>query len=252
MKEATGALELASVGTGRGEGEGGDEGWSAGASSTGTAAAEGREAITKVCGDAVGGVAGGRGRGAGDGGEAVDVGAAADAGDDAGSSSSIGSGSGAGDDGNTGGTRDSDSGEAGSSVSLFIGSVGGELGGNMAWYGGMVGVSVVGGGVTRLGGGERRSSSSPSQSLSNSSSLRLFLVFFAGGEATSGDGRGEGTVPGWVMVRQDWQESGVLHEPDPPVHRWRLYRAFDSGDGDGGASRLQRWSRLAPVRGRTR
>jgi hypothetical protein len=64
MKDAAGALELASVGTGRGEGEGGDEGWSAGASCTGIAAAEGREAVTKVCGDAVGRVAVGKGRGA--------------------------------------------------------------------------------------------------------------------------------------------------------------------------------------------
>ncbi len=55
MKDAARALELASVGTGRGEGEGGDEGWSAGASCTGTAATEGWKAVTKVCGDAVGG-----------------------------------------------------------------------------------------------------------------------------------------------------------------------------------------------------
>ncbi len=55
MKEAAGALESAFIGTGGGEGEGRDEGWSAGASSTGTAAAEGGEAITKVCGDVVGG-----------------------------------------------------------------------------------------------------------------------------------------------------------------------------------------------------
>jgi hypothetical protein len=174
MKDAAGALELASVGTGRGEGEGGDEGWSAGASCTGIAAAEGREAVTKVCGDAVGRVAVGKGRGAGDGNEAVDMGAAANVGGDAGSGSSIGSGSGAGDDGNTGGKWDS--GEAGSSVSLFIGSVGGELGGNVAWYGGLVGVGVVSVGVTRLGGGEKRSSSSPSQSLNSSSSLRRLLV----------------------------------------------------------------------------
>jgi hypothetical protein len=101
MKDAAGALELASVGTSRGEGEGGDEGWSAGASCTGTVAAEGGEAVAKVCGDAVGRVAVGRGRGAGDGGEAVDVGAVADAGGDAGSGSSIGSGLGAVGDGNT-------------------------------------------------------------------------------------------------------------------------------------------------------
>jgi hypothetical protein len=173
MKDAAGALELASVGTGRGEGDGGDEGWSAGASCTGTAAAEGGEAITKVCGDAVGRVAVGRGRGAGDSGKAVDVGAAANAGGDAGSGSSIGSGSGAGDNGNTGGKWDSD--EAGSSISLFIGSVGGELGGNVAWYGGVVGVGVVGVGVTHLGGGERRSSSSPSQSLNSSARCAVFL-----------------------------------------------------------------------------
>jgi hypothetical protein len=58
-------------------------------------------------------------------------------------------------------------------------------------------------------------------------------------------------VPGWVMVLRDWRESGGLHEPDPPVQRWRLYRAFDGGDGGGGASWLQRWTRLALVRGRT-
>jgi hypothetical protein len=52
----------------------------------------------------------------------------------------------------------------------------------------------------------------------------------------------------WMMVRQDWRESGGLHEPDPLVQRWRLY----SSDGGSGASRLQRWLRLALVSGRTR
>jgi hypothetical protein len=132
MKDAAGALELASVGTGRGEGEGGDEGWSAGASCTKTAATEGGEAVAEVCGDAVGRVAVGRGRGTGDGGKAVDVGAATDVGSDANSGMGIGSGSRAGDDGNNGGKWDSDSGESGSSVRLFIGSVGGETGGNVA------------------------------------------------------------------------------------------------------------------------
>jgi hypothetical protein len=40
--------------------------------------------------------------------------------------------------------------------------VGGELGGNVAWCGGEVGVGVVDAGEVRLGRGERRSLSSPS------------------------------------------------------------------------------------------
>jgi hypothetical protein len=37
-----------------------------------------------------------------------------------------------------------------------------------------------------------------------------------------------------MMVQQSWRESGDLHEPDPLVQRWQLYRAFDGGDGSGG------------------
>jgi hypothetical protein len=36
----------------------------------------------------------------------------------------------------------------------------------------------------------------------------------------------------------------VLPEPEHPAHRWRLGRAFDGGDGSGGASQLRRKSRL--------
>jgi hypothetical protein len=58
-------------------------------------------------------------------------------------------------------------------------------------------------------------------------------------------------VPGAVLALWGWSGSGGLHEPGPLVQRWRLYRAFDVGDGGGGgASRLQRWSRLALEGGR--
>ncbi len=30
-------------------------------------------------------------------------------------------------------------------------------------------------------------------------------------------------------------ESGGLHKPDPPAQQWWLYRAFDGGNGSGGA-----------------
>ncbi len=95
-------------------------------------------AAAKVCGDAVERIAVGRGGEAGgiaatDSGEAADGGwAAIDACGHAGSSGGIGSGVGVGDVGITGGMWGSDSGEAGPSVSLFIGSVNGETGGNMA------------------------------------------------------------------------------------------------------------------------
>jgi hypothetical protein len=55
-------------------------------------------------------------------------------------------------------------------------------------------------------------------------------------------------VPEWVLALWGWRESGGLHEPDPPVQRWRVYRAFNVGDG--GACWLQRWSRLALESGR--
>jgi hypothetical protein len=64
----------------------------------------------------------------------------------------------------------------------------------------------------------------------------------------------ERTLPGWVVAmerrhRRHWE--GIL-EPEPPAQRWRLSRAFDDVDGGGGASRLQRWSRLAQARSRIR
>jgi hypothetical protein len=64
----------------------------------------------------------------------------------------------------------------------------------------------------------------------------------------------ERTLPGWVvaMVRRHQQHWVGILEPGPPAQRWRLYRAFDGVDGGGGASRLQRWSRLALARSRTR
>jgi hypothetical protein len=58
-------------------------------------------------------------------------------------------------------------------------------------------------------------------------------------------------MPGTVLALRGWRGSGGLHEPGPPVQRWRLYRAFDVGDGGGGdASRLQQWARLALEGGR--
>jgi hypothetical protein len=100
------------------------------------AAADGG-ATTEVCGDAVERIAVGRGGEAGGGaavnsGEAADGVTAVDACGDAGSSGGIGSGVGVGKVGITGGVWGSDSGEAWSRVSLFIGSVNGERGGNMA------------------------------------------------------------------------------------------------------------------------
>jgi hypothetical protein len=59
----------------------------------------------------------------------------------------------------------------------------------------MEGVGMSDGGVVRPGGGKTRSSSFPSRSRSSSSSFRRLLVPFAGGEAISGDDRGNGV---WV------------------------------------------------------
>jgi hypothetical protein len=49
------------------------------------------------------------------------------------------------------------------------------------------------------------------------------------------------------MVYLGQQGSEVLRQPDNPAQKWWLCRAFDGGDGGGGASRLLRWSRLALV-----
>jgi hypothetical protein len=58
-------------------------------------------------------------------------------------------------------------------------------------------------------------------------------------------------MPGAVLALWGWRGSGGLHEPGPPVQRWRLYRAYVvSDDGGGGTSRLQQWSRLALEGGR--
>jgi hypothetical protein len=86
----------------------------------------------------------------------------------------------------------------------------------------------------------------------SSISLRLFLVFFAGGEAISGDGGGDGAWVGGGDGAAVSATLGGLLELNPPVQRWRLYHAFNGGDGGGSASRLQRWSRLALAHGRTR
>ncbi len=54
------------------------------------------------------------------------------------------------------------------------------------------------------------------------------------------------------MVRQAQGGSKALDEPDNPAPRWRLCRAFDGGDGGGGASRRLRCSRLELAGGRLR
>jgi hypothetical protein len=103
-----------------------------------------------------------------------------------------------------------------------------------------VGVHGSDGGMVRPGGGETRSSSFPSQSLSNSSSFRCFLVLFAGGKTMS-----EEAVFGLAMVQLGQRGSWVLHELDNPEQRWRLCCAFDGSDGGIGSYRLLQWSRLA-------
>jgi hypothetical protein len=92
------------------------------------------------------------------------------------------------------------------------------------------------GGVVRPGGGETRSSSFPSQSLSNSSSFLRFLLLFAGGKTMSGDDGG-----------------GCVWLGDGAVGAERVVgtsRAGQSGIAMAALLRLRRrrwWWRLLPV-----
>ncbi len=68
----------------------------------------------------------------------------------------------------------------------------------MAWYSGVVEVGVAGGGVARLGGGERRSC--PPITVSQQFKLvALSFVFFASGERLPA--MVEGMMLEWMMVQ---------------------------------------------------
>jgi hypothetical protein len=78
-------------------------------------------------------------------------------------------------------------------------AVGGEFGGNVAWYGGEVRVGVVGADEACLGGGVRP----PRHNLSAVQARCAFFFFFSR-VARRFLAVVEGTVPGWVVVRQYW------------------------------------------------
>jgi hypothetical protein len=81
---------------------------------------------------------------------------------------------------------------------------------------GVVGAAV--GGKAGLDRGERRSSSSPPQSCSSSTSLRLFLVLFAGGDFGSrGDGNGIGVSVGGVRVDSKGVSGGGVRGGSVPL-----------------------------------
>ncbi len=97
-----------------------------------------------------------------------------------------------------------------------------------------------------LGRGEKQISllsfSDDEESQRSSTSFLCFLGFFMGEERFQVTARALQAAEFERLCGRQW---GMYPEPEHPAQRWRLYRAFDDGDGGGGAFRQQRRTWLA-------